>query len=150
MPRTPGFFLALVVLVLVAGAFWYIAMAPRPSSSPISQPEPTMTLNPDDYPKLQERLVGLIVAPDPAKFAKENGFEQDLQDGKVVVVIEAINSEALEELRWAIEEALEGRVETDYENQLQALVPIKALLKLATHPHIEFIRLPVRPKPDTK
>lgn len=149
MQKTLGFFLALVVLVLVAGAFWYIAMAPRPSSSPISQPEPTVTLNPDDYPKLQERLVGLIVATDPAKFAKENGFEQDVQGGKVVVVIEAINSEALEELRWAIE-ALEGKVETDYENQLQALVPIKALLKLATHPHIEFIRLPVRPKPDTK
>jgi hypothetical protein len=104
-------------------------------------------LNPDDYPKLQERLVGLVSAPDPAVFAKENGFESDFQDGKVVVVIEALGPEALEELRWAVE-ALDGAVETDYENQLQALVPLKALLKLVTHPHIEFIRLPNRPLPD--
>ncbi len=147
MQKTLGFFTVIVVLALIAGALWYISTAQRPSPPTISQPEPTVTLNPDDYPKLQERLVGLIGAPDPATFAKENGFEQDFKDGKVVVVIEAINPEALEELRWAIE-ALDGTVETDYENQLQALVPLKALLKLAKHPHIDFIRLPVRPKPD--
>ncbi len=147
MQKTLGFFITLVVLVLIAGAFWYISTRPSVPSSPNPQPEPTGVLNPDDYPKLQERLVGLIGATDPKAFAKENGFEQDFKDGKVVVVIEATSAEALEELRWAVE-ALDGTVETDYENQLQALVPLKALLKLATHPHIEFIRLPVRPKPD--
>ncbi|MFN4218198.1 MAG: hypothetical protein ACK4HB_02810 [Candidatus Bipolaricaulia bacterium] len=145
MQKTLGFFTALIVLVLIAGAFWYIST--RPSPPVYNKPEPTVSLNPDDYPKLQERLVGLIGATDPRAFAKENGFEQDLKDGKVVVVIEATGAEAIEELRWAVE-ALDGIVETDYENQLQALVPIKALLKLAKHPHIEFIRLPVRPKPD--
>lgn len=144
MQRTLGIFAALVVLALVAGAFWYISTTPRSSPPVIS---PTVALNPDDYPKLQERLVGLIGAGDPQAFAKENGFEQDFKDGKVTVVIEATDAEALEELRWAVE-ALDGIVETDYENQLQALVPLKALLKLATHPYIEFIRLPVRPKPD--
>lgn len=146
MQKALGFFTALIALVLVAGAFWYIST--RPSPPPVyNKPEPTVTLNPDDYPKLQERLVGLIGAADPKAFAKENGFDQDFKDGKVVVVIEATSAEAIEELRWAVE-ALDGTVETDYENQLQALVPIKALLKLATHPHIEFIRLPVRPKSD--
>jgi hypothetical protein len=146
MQKTLGLFTALAVLVLIAGALWYIST--RPSPPPVyNKPEPSVTLNPDDYPKLQERLVFLIAAADPAAFAKENGFDQDLKDGKVVVVIEASSPEALEELRWAVE-ALDGTVETDYENHVQALVPIKALLKLAKHPHIEFIRLPVRPKPD--
>nr|BAL52398.1 hypothetical protein HGMM_F01C04C18 [uncultured Acetothermia bacterium]BAL54923.1 hypothetical protein HGMM_F21E10C29 [uncultured Acetothermia bacterium]BAL60059.1 hypothetical protein HGMM_OP4C695 [Candidatus Acetothermum autotrophicum] len=146
MQKTLGFLTALVVLVLVAGALWYISTRPSPPPT-YNQPEPPVTLNPQDYPKLQERLVELIGASDPAAFAKEHGFEQDFKDGKIVVVIEATSSEFLEELRWAVE-ALDGKVETDYENQLQALVPIKALLKLAKHPHIEFIRLPVRPKPD--
>lgn len=146
MQKSASFFVTLVVLVLVAGAIWYIST--RPSSPPsYTQPEPPVALNPDDYPKLQERLVLLIAAKDPAMFAKEYGFEQDFKDGKVTVVIEATNTEALEELRWAVE-ALDGTVETDYENQLQALVPLKALLKLAKHPHIEFIRLPMRPRPD--
>ncbi|MCX8102927.1 MAG: hypothetical protein N3E42_00575 [Candidatus Bipolaricaulota bacterium] len=146
MQKTLGFFTALVVLVLIVGAFWYIST--QPSSPPTyTKPEPPVTLNPDDYPKLQEHLVSLVSAADPAAFAKEHGFEQDFKDGKVVVVIEATHVEALEELRWAVE-ALDGTVETDYENQLQALVPLKALLKLAKHPHIEFIRLPVRPRPD--
>ncbi|MCL6642832.1 MAG: hypothetical protein K6T71_05875 [Candidatus Bipolaricaulota bacterium] len=148
MQKTLGFFITLVVLVLVAGAFWYISTRPSPPPL-ILKPEPTVTINPDDYPKLQERLAELVGAPDPRTFAKEHGFEQDLQDGKVRVVIEATDPEALEELRWAVE-ALDGTVETDYENQLQGLLPIKALLKLARHPHIEFIRLPVRPKPDAK
>ncbi len=147
MQKTLGFFVTLGVLALIAGALWYISTASRSSPPTLSRTEPPVTLNPDDYPKLQERLVGLIGASDPAAFAKENGFEQDFKDGKVVVVIEATSTEALEELRWAVE-ALDGIVETDYENQLQALVPIKALLKLAKHPHIDFIRLPVRPKPD--
>jgi len=146
MQKTSGIFMALLVLVLIAGALWYIST--RPSSPPTyTKPEPSVTITPDDYPKLQERLVFLISAPDPAAFAKEHGFEQDFKDGKVTVVIEATDAEALEELRWAVE-ALDGTVETDYENQLQALVPLKALLKLAKHPHIEFIRLPVRPRPD--
>lgn len=142
MQKMPGFLVTVVVLVLIAGAFWYISTRqPSPPSAP------TVALNPDDYPKLQERLVLLISAADPAAFAKEHGFEKDFHDGKVTVVIEATSSEFLEELRWAVE-ALDGTIETDYENQLQALVPLKALLKLATHPHIEFIRLPVRPRPD--
>lgn len=147
MQKPLGFFTALVVLVLVAGAFWYISTRPSPPPT-YNKPEPTVTINPDDYPKLQERLAELVGATDPKAFAKENGFEQDLQDGKVRVVIEATSPDAVEELRWAVE-ALDGTVETDYENQLQVLLPIKMLLKLATHPHIEFIRLPVRPKPDT-
>lgn len=146
MQKSVSFFVTLVVLVLVAGAIWYIST--RPSSPPTyTKPEPSVTITPDDYPKLQERLVFLISAPDPAAFAKENGFEQDFKDSKVRVVLEATDAEVLEELRWAVE-ALDGTVETDYENQLQALVPLKALLKLAKHPHIEFIRLPVRPRPD--
>jgi hypothetical protein len=149
MQKTLGVVGAFVVLAVITWALWYISTAPR-SSPPIGQPpQPTVTINPEDYPKLQDRLAELVGAADPKAFAKEHGFEQDLQDGKVRIVIEATGLEALEELRWAVE-ALDGTVETDYENQLQALVPIKALLKLATHPHIEFIRLPVRPKPDTK
>ncbi|MCS7197169.1 MAG: hypothetical protein NZ930_00520 [Candidatus Bipolaricaulota bacterium] len=146
MQKTASFFVVLIGLVLIIGALWYISTRPSPTPSPA---EPRVILNPDDYPRLQERLVLLISAPDPALFSKEHGFEQDVKDGKVVVVIEAVSPEALEELRWAVE-ALDGTVEADYENQLQALVPIKALLKLAKHPHIEFIRLPLRPKLDNR
>ncbi len=150
MQKSWGLYLVLIVIVVVmGGAFWYIATSPSPPpTAPASQPpKASLELDPQDYPKLQERLVGLVSAADPAAFAKENGFEKDFQDGKVVVVIEALGPEALEELRWAVE-ALDGRVETDYEAQLQALVPIEALLKLATHPHIQYIRLPNRPLPD--
>ena len=150
MQKTLGVVGAFVALAVIVWALWYISTAPRSSSpSIISKPEPTVTINPEDYPKLQDRLAELVGAADPKVFAKEHGFEQDLHDGKVRIVIEATGPEALEELRWAVE-ALDGTVETDYEHQLQALLPIKALLKLATHPHIEFIRLPVRPKPDAK
>lgn len=151
MQKSWGLYLLLVVVVVVmGGALWYIATSPSPPPpAPAPEPTPSVGLNPDDYPKLNERLVGLVAAADPAAFAKENGFEKDFQDGKVVVVIEALAPEALEELRWAVE-ALEGTVETDYESeaQLQALLPIEALLKLATHPHIHYIRLPNRPLPD--
>ena len=147
MQKSWGLYLLLVVIVVVmGGAFWYIATSPSPPPPP-ALPKASLELDPQDYPKLQERLVGLVSAADPAAFAKENGFEKDFQDGKVVVVIEAAGQEALEELRWAVE-ALGGRVEGDYEAQLQVLLPLEALLKLATHPHIEYIRLPNRPLPD--
>lgn len=149
MQKSWGLYLLLVVVVVVlGGALWYIATSPSPPP-PAPASEPSVGLNPDDYPKLNERLVGLVSAADPAAFAKENGFEKDFHNGKVVVVIEALGPEALEELRWAVE-ALAGTVETDYESeaQLQALLPVRALLKLATHPHIQYIRLPNRPLPD--
>jgi hypothetical protein len=152
MQKSWGFYLLLVVTALVlGGALWYIATSPSPPPpAPKPQPPPAAReLDPEDYPKLNERLVGLASATDPAAFAKENGFERDFQDGKVVVVIEALDKEYFEGLRWAVE-VLEGTVETDYEPeaQLQVLIPIEALLKLATHPHIQYIRLPNRPWPD--
>lgn len=147
MQKPVAFYLAVIgVLVVIGGAFWYIAHSPsRPPAAPVYEPKPA--LNPNDYPRLQERLVGLVAAADPAAFAKENGLDKDFKDGKVVIVIEATSIETLEELRWAVE-VLGGKVETDYDNLLQALVPLDALLKLATHPHIEYIRSPHRVTPD--
>ncbi|MCS6936907.1 MAG: chaperone NapD [Candidatus Bipolaricaulota bacterium] len=136
-----------LTLAVVAWAIWYIASSPRPE--PPATPtysRPTGPLHPEDYPKLEERILSLIAAPDPALFAKENGLEKDFKDGKLLVVIEAQSTDVLEELRWAIE-ALDGTLEGEFERSLQVRLPLAMVLKLAKHPHIEFIRLPVRPEP---
>lgn len=134
-----------LTLILLAAALWYIARSPgSPPSTELSKP--ALSLKPEDYPKLDERLLDLIAAPNPATYAQDHGLEKDYKDGKVVVVIEAQSLEFLEELRWAIE-ALEGKLETEHELSLQARLPLMALLKLAGHPHIQFIRLPARAEP---
>lgn len=137
-----------LTLAVIAWAIWYIASSPRttPPATP-TYSRPAGPLNPEDYPKLEERIVNLIAASDPARFAQENGLDKDYKDGKVVVVIEAQSREFLDELRWAIE-ALDGALESEFELSLQARLPLAMVLKLAKHPHIEFIRLPVRPRPD--
>lgn len=136
-----------LTLAVIAWAVWYIARSPGSSQlpQPASSP-PQLALKPEDYPKLEERILDLVAAPDPAVFAKEHGLDKDYKDGKVVVVIEAQSRESLEGLRWAIE-AFEGRLESEFELSLQARLPLAAVLKLAQHPHIEFIRLPARPEP---
>ncbi|MCI2430477.1 chaperone NapD [Candidatus Acetothermia bacterium] len=137
-----------LTLAVIAWAIWYIARSPgtAPPATPTYSPRPTGPLNPEDYPKLEERILSLIAAPDPAIFAKEQGLEKDFQEGKLVVVIEAQNTESLEELRWAVE-ALDGKLESEFELSLQVRLPLAMVLKLARHPHIQFIRLPVRPEP---
>ncbi len=137
-----------LTLLVLAGAFWYIARSPgtAPPTAPTYSSRSVGSLNPADYPKLEERILGLIAAPDPAVFAREHGLDKDYKDGKVVVVIEAQSLESLDGLRWALE-ALEGRLESEFALSLQARLPLAAVLKLAKHPHVEFIRLPARPEP---
>lgn len=136
-----------VVIVIIGGALWYISRSPGSLPQPESFQPPSKPLNPEDYPKLQESLVGLVEAADPAAFAKEHGFAEDFKDGLVRVTIEMKSRDYRDEICWAIE-ALDGKLGSDYENLQDAYLPPLALLKLAKHPHIEYIRLPVRAKPD--
>jgi len=102
-----------------------------------------LPLKPEEYPKLATSLFELATAKEPEKYAQRAGLA--IEDGLVQVVIEAEGSEWLEDLKWAVE-ALGGQFELSAENLVQARVPIGALLKLARHPRVLYIRPPVRPQ----
>ena len=110
-----------------------------------AQPPPTPALRPEDYPKLARSLFELATAPQPEKLSEQANVV--FQDGLVQVVLELESPDWTEDLQWAIE-ALGGRVQTHAETLVQAWVPVEALLKLATHPRVVYIRPPMRPKKD--
>ncbi len=62
----------------------------------------------------------------------------------VQIVIDIEDATASNDLAWAVE-ALDGRVEIKIDNLIQAWVPVEALLKLARHPRVLFVRAPVKP-----
>lgn len=100
-------------------------------------------LKQEDYPKLAAALFELAAAKEPDQYAERTGLT--FNDGLVQVVIEVRGPEWVEDLKWAVE-ALGGRSEISHEASIQASVPIDALLKLAKHPRITYIRPPVRPR----
>ena len=93
--------------------------------------------------KLQNRLAELARADDPEAYARRHDLTYE--DGLVQVVVEIGDQADMAAFNWAVE-ALEGRVETSYETRVQVRVPRTALMTLAGHPHVEFIRAPVRPR----
>lgn len=105
------------------------------------QPPP----KPEDYPKLSAQLFELATAEKPSEYAARHP-DLKYKDGLVQVVIEVQGPEWVEDLKWAVE-SLGGQLETSYETLVQARVPLEALLKLAKHPRVNYIRPPVRPRP---
>jgi hypothetical protein len=96
---------------------------------------------PDEYAKLDSRLYNLAVAKNPEAYAQS--ADLTYKDSLVLVVIDVEDQEWVGDLKWAVE-ALGGHLGTGYENLIQARVPVTALLKLAKHPRVVFMRPPVR------
>ena len=100
---------------------------------------------PEDYPKLARSLFELATSQRPDQLAER--AQLTLKDGSVQVVLELQGPEWAEDIRWAVE-ALGGSVQIQAGTSVQAWVPVKALLKLAQHPRVVYIRPPVRPQKD--
>jgi len=130
------------VLLIVLIALLVGGCRPREGSNDgEAQPPP----KPEDYPKLARSLFELATSAQPKTMAERTNVV--LKDGLVQVVLELHGSEWAEDLEWAIK-ALGGRVELHTGTLVQAWVPVEALLKLAKHPRVVYIRPPVRPKKD--
>lgn len=99
-------------------------------------------VDPQDYPALQSKLISLVTAQDRAQQA--GALKLGYEDGRVQIVIDSEDAAAADDLAQVVE-ALEGRIEAKTGNLIQAWVPVDALLKLARHPRVLFIRTPVKP-----
>jgi len=135
--------LALVV-TFVLGLGFLLTGCNSNSQQKQEKPAQRPVLKIEDFPKLQKQLFELASAEKPEEYAKRANIE--LKDGRVQVVLEIAGAEWADDILWAIE-ATGGRVETKYENLIQASVPIEALLALAKHPRVIYLRLPARPEP---
>jgi len=107
----------------------------RTADEPASATEPNA--------KLQRRLAELAHADNPEAYASRHDLTYE--NGKVQVVVELGDQADKATFNWAVG-ALDGQVETSYETRVQVRVPRSALMKLAQHPHVTFIRAPVRPQ----
>lgn len=114
--------------------------APTTDDEPTAE-EPSSEAEPDA--KLQNRLAELAQADDPQAYASRHDLTYE--NGKVQVVVELGDQADKATFNWAVG-ALDGQVETSYESRVQVRVPRSALMKLARHPHVTFIRAPVRPQ----
>ena len=97
----------------------------------------------EDFPKLQKQLFELATSEKTEEYVKRSNIEY--KDGRVQIVIEVSGTEWIEDVVWAID-ALDGQIETKLDTLVQARVSPDALLKLAKHPRVIFIRLPARPE----
>ncbi len=87
--------------------------------------------------KIQQMLYELVAARDPQAAAERLGFDSYLM---VRVVLVLADPEA------ELPEGFTIYVERRVEDEVQALVPVEQLLKLAEHPQIKYIRAPVKPR----
>ncbi|MFA5801319.1 MAG: S8 family serine peptidase [Thermoleophilia bacterium] len=76
-----------------------------------------------------------------ADFASRRGL--NLTDGSVRVVLES--SVTTTEIA-ALVTAAGGRIETSYENLVQAKVPVESIEKIASSPGVSYVRPPARPE----
>ncbi|MFB6285388.1 MAG: hypothetical protein ABEK03_02255 [Candidatus Bipolaricaulia bacterium] len=138
--------------VVVVGVLIGLATQLMPGivSGPTQAPdEPTKSTQqptsdqPDPAARLQDRLEGLTQADDPQAYASQHNLTYE--NGKVQVVVKLGDQADKATFNWAVS-ALGGQVETSYEARVQVRVPRSALMKLARHPHVTFIRAPVRPQ----
>jgi len=105
--------------------------------SPVEKP--AAGSSPSDYPKLASSLFQLTQAADPAAFADQHGL--DYSDGEVQVMIELSGGQSALPGGYNIE------VISQYQNRIDALVPLKELLQLAKESQIKAIRPPLKPYP---
>jgi len=109
---------------------------------PANNPDPIgqIDVNAEDYPYLQEQLFQLAVSEKREPFAALHRI--DYEAGEVIVAIE-YSRDAQEDIRWAVQ-ALSGEIQVDLEGTMQARLTLNAMLELARHPRINFVRAPVR------
>lgn len=88
--------------------------------------------------KIQRTLFELTTSRDPASYAKEHDLDYYAM---ARVVIELAEGSSLPQ-GYLIE------VERQAERSVQALVPLDQLLELSKRPEVQYIRAPVKPKPD--
>ena len=133
----------LIVLLLVGVVILSFVGGCNSEQSQLKSSQQTPSPKLEDFPKLQKQLFELATSEKPEEYLKRSNIEY--KDGRVQIVIEASGAEWTEDMTWAVE-ALQGRVETKVDSLIQASVPADALLKLANHPRVVFIRLPARPE----
>lgn len=138
---------------------------PEPSDGEKSGPDdtlPTATVTvapqvtndwertPGGNPKLESSLNQLLNAYQEEGLSGAQAFAEAhqivLKDGRVEVVVVTTTTEALPDVRDAIE-ALGGKYESHFRNQIQALVPLDDLETLAERLDVELIREPERANP---
>jgi len=132
------------LLVLCLGALSLVACnGPAPSEQTNTANPTRVDVDPKDYPALQSKLISLVEARDRTQQAQ--ALQLGYEDGLVQIVIDTEDAAASDDLAWAVE-ALDGRVEVKVDNLIQAWVPVDALLKLARHPRVLYVRTPVKPQ----
>jgi subtilisin family serine protease len=123
--------------LLVAGVLLTVALTLVPTSP---QAQDVRSL------KVQELLAASLTA-------FESGLEipalpanrpEDLKAGKVRLVLEAVKASDVQNVRARVA-ALGGRVESVYNNFVQALVPMKAVDTLAALNSVKWVRTPLTP-----
>lgn len=117
-----------------------IGLAGCNQTSENPDPVGVVDANPEDYPYLQEQLFQLIVSESREPFAALHRI--DYEKGQVTVAIE-YQRDAQDDIRWAVK-TLSGDIQVDLQGTMQASLPLAALLDLAQHPRVNFIRVPVR------
>ncbi len=110
--------------------------------TPANNPNPigNIDASPEDYPYLQEQLFQLATSDNREPFAALHRI--DYETGEVTVVIEYAR-DAQEDIRWAVQ-ALNGEIQVDLEGTMQTRLTLQAMMSLAQHPRINFVRVPVR------
>lgn len=140
-----------IIVILLVSIIGLASVLTGCSSSEASEKTTNFppSFSPDEgNPKLDSILNQLVLAEgsgEAASFAGKNNIE--LTDGRVRVIIDCTPGQ-LEAASGAATKA-GAKLETSYDNLLQALVPVTSLITLADADSIQFIRLPQTPLPAT-
>lgn len=119
------------------------------TATPVTDATEEIERTPIRNAKLESSLVQLLNVYQEDGLAAAQAFAQAhlivMEADRVQVVIET-TSDTMPEIVEKIE-ALGGQPERDYENLVQAFVPLDALEPLAARPDVKLIREPRRPSP---
>lgn len=109
--------------------------AGKEAETPTGIPKPAW----EEYEgKIQRQLFELATASSPEEYAKAQGIEA-FWVVRVVLVLTSPEAPIPEGFRVVVEER--------FGEEVEALVAVDDLLRLANHPDVEYIRSPVKPKP---
>ena len=139
----------LVVAVLVAGGPPAQAVAPNEQAVEEDGPDVEPGERPSvGNPKLDHQLAVLARAQSTrrARAAMAEAHGLDMVDGNVRVVVEAGEAD-LRATRAAVA-AAGGKVEAEYADLIQALVPVSTLEALAADPAVHYVRPPFSSTPE--
>jgi len=136
--RTRAVTAALLLGLSLGLALGLAGCAGKKAEKEAARPTTATTAKWEEYEgKIQKRLFELALASSPGEYAKAQGLEA-FWVVRVVLVLASPDAEIPEGFRVAVEER--------FGKEVQALVAVEDLLKLAKRPEIEYIRAPVKPK----